>query len=211
MGLAHLFGRKKRNEELMIKIINGDAEAVRALLNNRADPNFIWNTKQAWSTAKHITPLLTALYAPKDTSVAIVQALLDKGANPNVIIKSSNHHIDYINQNPYQSMLLFAVIKVATASDQHMRQINSDIYCALRFAGADMYCTPSKHEHKGDMSFANLDYMEWDLSIDSYLDKQDARAVWEELEQTFESVRQKRALKEALGETTNTPSRRLKI
>ena len=209
MGLAHLFGGKKRNEDLMVSVLKGDREEVNRLLQHKADPNYVIRAKQSWSTAQSITPLYTALLAPKGPDLHIIQALLDKGANPNRIIKNAN---PYTTTDPYQSPLFVAVANVARSPDEDTRQRNTDVYCALRVAKADMYCTPSKYEHKGDASFANLDYVEWDMSIDSCLDQQQLRDVWDDLEQTFESVQQKKALKETVGETNrNEPTRRLKI
>lgn len=201
-----LFGGTQRNEELMVNVLKGDRQEVDRLLKRKADPNCVIKTKQSWSTAQSITPLYTALLAPKGPDLHIVQALLDKGANPNKIIKNAS---PYTTTDPYQSLLLVAVINAARSSEES-RLLHTNVYCALRFANADMYCTPSKHHYKGDMSFANMDYMEWDMSIDSYLDKQNVRTVWEDLEQTFESARQKKVLEENLGETQHTV-RRLKI
>lgn len=189
------FGGKKRNEELMVSIIKGDANAVHNLLNRKANPNFVWKESPSWSTAKHFTPLFTALMAPKGANCEIVQALLDKGANPNTIVKNGSL---YSSTEFYQSLLLIAVGNVANSSDNHLRQTNTDIYCALRAHQADMYCKPSKYEHKGDMSFANLEYVEWDLSIDGYLDQQNLRTVWADLEQTFESISQKKVIMDAV-------------
>lgn len=201
-----LFGGKKRNEDLMVSILKGDRAEVERLLKCNANPNFVIKTKQSWSTAQSITPLYTALLATNGPDLDIIQALLDKGANPNTIIENAN---PYSTPDPYQSLLLIAVLNAAGSSDES-RSLHTDVYCALRFANADMYCTPSKYEHKGDMSFANMDYMEWDIFIDSCLNKNHARAVWDDLEQTFENARQKRVLEENLGGTPYT-IRRLKI
>lgn len=199
------FGRKRRNEDLMVSILNGDHREVDRLLQNKANPNFEFKTNVLGSSG--ITPLYTAIFASNGPHLHIIQSLLNKGANPNTIVRNAH----YTNRQ-YESVLLVAVKKAANATDEESRRLHTDIYCALRFANADMYCTPSKHEYKGDMSFANMDYMEWDISIDGFLDGENLRAVWENLEQIFESVQQKRILKEALGQTSENPSaRRLKI
>lgn len=199
------FGRKRRNEDLMVSILNGDHQEVDRLLQNKANPNFEFKTKVSGSAG--ITPLYTAMLANGGPNLHIIQSLLNKGANPNTIV----HNAHYANSQ-YESVLLLTVKNAAAATNEESRRLYTDIYCALRFANADMHCTPSKHEYKGDMSFANMDYMEWDISIDSFLDGGDRRAVWGDLERTFESARQKRVLKEALGQTPdNSPARRLKI
>ena len=42
------FGRKKRNEDLMVSILNGDHQEVDRLLQNKANPNFEFKTKEAY-------------------------------------------------------------------------------------------------------------------------------------------------------------------
>lgn len=205
-----IFGGTKRNEELMVKVFQGDHKEVVRLLKNKANPNFVIKAKQSWSSAQSITPLFTALLAP-NANLEIVKALLDSGANPNTIVTNGK---PYGEHNPYQSLLLIAVENVANAADDAVRQTNTEIYCALREKNADMHCEPSKYIHKGDASFANLDYMEWDLSIDYYLDRdrQNLRSVWADLEQTFESVMQKNSLNDALTGMVSEPVfRRIKI
>lgn len=206
------FGRKKRNEELMVSILKGDRQEVDRLLQQKANPNFQFKTKSSFSSS--MTPLHTAMFGKNGPDLHIIQALLNKGANPNTIEHSKDPH----DNTPYESVLMLAVdnaaqaFKSQTSSDQE-RQMHTDIYCALRAAGADMYCTPSKHEYKGDMSFANMDYMEWDISIDRFLDERNLRGVWESLEQTYETRRQKKKLNEAIEQQSATaqPTRRLKL
>jgi len=200
------FGRKRRNEDLMVSILNGDHREVDRLLQNKANPNFEFKTKGSQSSG--ITPLYTAMLATGGPNLKIIQSLLNKGANPNTIVYNGHY-----SNSQYESVLLLTVKNAADATDEESRRLYTDIYCALRFANADMHCTPSKHEYKGDMSFANMDYMEWDISIDSFLDGGNRRAVWESLEQAYETRRQKKNLNEALKQqmTTAQPSRRLKL
>lgn len=201
-----LFGSKKRNEDLMVSILKGDHQEVDRLLQNKANPNFEFKTKVSGSAG--ITPLYTAMLANGGPNLHIIQSLLNKGANPNIIV----HNTHYANSQ-YESVLLLTVKNAADATNEESRRLYTDIYCALRFANADMYCTPSKHKYKGDMSFANMDYMEWDISIDSFLNGGDRRAVWESLEQTYETRRQKKKLNEAIEQQSPTaqPTRRLKL
>jgi len=200
------FGRKKRNEDLMVSILNGDHREVDRLLQNKANPNFEFKTKVSESSG--ITPLYTAMLANGGPNLQIIQSLLNKGANPNTIVYNAH----YTNRQ-YESLLLLTVKNAGTATDEESRRLYTDVYCALRFANADMHCTPSKHQYKGDMSFANMDYMEWDISIDGFLNGGDHRAVWESLEQNYETRRQKKNLNEELEQqlTTAQPSRRLKL
>lgn len=201
-----LFGGKKRNQELMESIITGNLDSVRRLLEDKANPNYVWKMSQSWASIVSATPLHTALLAPKGAVLDIVQLLLEKGADTNAILESQNPHSSIFT---YQSPLLLAVTNMANATD---KQYATAIYCALRFANADMYCTPAQHIHQGDAAFANMDYWEWEICINRALDENKLRSVWVDLEQTFESARQKKSLNAAVAGSGVEPIfRRIKI
>ena len=213
------FREQKRNDSLIASILDNDIQNVEWLLSTKVNPNAVSKGVNQWEASKEVTPLLAAVGNPKGPRPDIVQALLAHGADPNIIIKTqvkSGNYTHIWQLYPFQSVLLINVLKAANASDPISRAIHSEIYCALRAAGADMYCAPSKHEHKGDMAFANVDYLEWDLSINKILANGNTKRVWEDMEQTFQSYQQKQRLTHAVVQERESKdnavsARRLKI
>lgn len=189
------FREKKRDHSLIASIFDNDIQEVKRLLAAKANPNIVLNKIDAWQMSTEVTPLLAAVGNPKGPRPDIVQALLDQGADPNAIITHRLKHgvlTRVAVPFPCQSVLLLNVFCAADAQDSISYATHSEIYCALRASGADMYCTPNKRE--------DLDYSGWDRHINKILAEGKHTDVWKDLEQPFESLQQKQALTRALAQ-----------
>lgn len=175
---------KKQIEELVLCVLKHDAVAVEKLLQKKVDPNGVWKEDPPKSGGgEEMTPLYAATLCPQDGSVEMVNLLIKYGAEVNTVI--------YVDEVTLLSPLCNSVF-------QHYHNPKSlDVYCALRDAGAQMFCEPVRPPLVAPEQmkrWSEDDYRRMDVSIHDLLEGSNLHHEWEHMENEYLIRRQKKIL-----------------